>query len=109
MLASVDNEATVLAVLGDRYRLPADRLVPGEVTVVEVPHPRLPLRAFTRQDGAVVAVSPEWAEPLRKHLDGPDTVRTAMAAVAAAIPGHLFSGVARTGVVIPPPAVEVTV
>jgi RimJ/RimL family protein N-acetyltransferase len=109
MLASVDNEATVLAVLGDRYRLPADRLVPGEVTVVEVPHPRLPLRAFTRQGGAVVAVSPEWAEPLRKHLDGPDTVRTAMAAVAAAIPGHLFSGVARTGVVIPPPAVEVTV
>jgi RimJ/RimL family protein N-acetyltransferase len=32
-----------------------------------------------------------------------------MAAVAAAIPGHLFSGVARTGVAIPPPAVPVTV
>jgi L-amino acid N-acyltransferase YncA len=109
MLAPVDNEATVLAVLGDRYRLPTDRLVPGEVTVAEVPHPTLPLRAFARDGGAVVAVSPEWAELLRKHLDGPDTVRPGMAAVAAAIPGHLFSGVARTGVEVPPPAVEVTV
>ena len=109
MLAPVDNQATVLAVIGDRYRLPADRLVPGRVVVAEVPHPRLPLRALTRDGGAVVAVAPEWAGPLRQHLDGPETVRDGLAAVAAAIPGHLFSGVARTGVAIPPPVAPVTV
>jgi len=109
MLAPVDNQAIVLAVLGDRYRLPTERLVPGQVVVAELPHPRLPLRAFTRDGGAVVAVAPEWAGLLRQHLDGPDTVRAALAAVAAAIPGHLFSGVARTGVAISPPVVPVTV
>ena len=109
MLAPVDNQAIVLAVLGDRYRLPAERLVPGQVVVAELPHPRLPLRALARDGGAVVAVAPEWAGLLRQHLDGPDTVRAALAAVAAAIPGHLFSGVARTGVAIPPPVVPVTI
>jgi L-amino acid N-acyltransferase YncA len=54
-------------------------------------------------------VAPEWAGLLREHLDGPDTLLKSMSVVAAAIPGHLFSGVARTGVAIPPPAVEVTV
>src|ERR671923_393887 len=109
MLAPVDNQAIVLAVIGDRYRLPTERLVPGQVVVAESAHPRLPLRALQREGGAVVAVAPDWAGMLRWHLDGPDSVRTAMAAVAAAIPGHLFSGVARTGVEVPPPAVEVTV
>jgi hypothetical protein len=109
MLASVDNQAIVLAVIGDRYRLPTDRLVPGQVVVEESPHPRLPLRGFTGEGGAVVAVAPDWAGMLRQHLGGPDTVQRAMAAVAAAIPGHLFSGVARTGVAIPPPAAPVTV
>jgi L-amino acid N-acyltransferase YncA len=109
MLASVDNEATVLAVMAERYQLPVQRLVPGQVVVAEVPHPTLPLRALTREGGAVVAVAPEWAGPLRQHLDGPDTVRPGMAAVAAAIPGHLFSGVARTGVAVPPPVAEVAV
>jgi L-amino acid N-acyltransferase YncA len=109
MLAPVDNLAVVLAVIADRYRLPADRLVPGQVVVAESPHPRLPLRALTREGGAVVAVAPQWAGMLRAQLRGPDTVRESMAAVAAAIPGHLYSGVARTGVAIPPPAVPVTV
>jgi hypothetical protein len=109
MLASVDNEATVLAVMAERYRMPVDRLVPGQVVVAESPHPRLPLRALVRGGGAVVAVEPRWAGLLREHLDGPDSVREAMAVVAAAIPGHLFSGVARTGVAIPPPVAEVTV
>jgi L-amino acid N-acyltransferase YncA len=109
MLASVDNEATVLAVMADRYRLPVERLVPGQVVVAEVPDARLPVRALAREGGAVVAVAPEWAGLLREHLDGPDTLLKSMSVVAAAIPGHLFSGVARTGVAIPPPAVEVTV
>jgi uncharacterized protein (DUF1501 family) len=109
MLAPVDNQAIVLAVIGDRYRLPTERLVTGQVVVAESAHPRLPLRALVREGGAVVAVAPEWAAMLRRHLDGPDTVRSAMAAVAAAIPGHLFSGVARTGVAIAPPAAPVTV
>jgi uncharacterized protein (DUF1501 family) len=109
MLAPVDNQAIVLAVLADRYRLPTERLVPGQVVVAELANPRLPVRALTREGGAVVAVAPEWAGLLRQHLDGPDTVRAGLAAVAAAIPGHLFSGVARTGVAIPPPVVPVTV
>jgi GNAT superfamily N-acetyltransferase len=109
MLAPVDNEAVVLAVLADRYRLPVDRLVPGRITVVESADPRLPARAFDRGGGAVVAVAPEHAATLRDRLDGLASLRPALQAVAAAVPGHLFSGVARTGVAIPPPAVEVTV
>jgi len=109
MLAPVDNQATVLAVLGDRYRLPLELLAPGRVVVAESPHPRLPARAFAREGGVVVAVAPRWAAVLREHLDGPATIRPALEAVAAVIPGHMFSGVARTGVAIPPPAVEVTV
>ena len=40
MLDLVDNEAVVLAVLGDRYRLPVDRLAPGRVAVAEAADPR---------------------------------------------------------------------
>jgi hypothetical protein len=109
MLAPVDNEAIVLAVLGDRYRLPIERLAPGEIAVAETPHPSLPVRALTRGGGAVVAVVPERSSLLREHLHGPATILATLEAVAAAIPGHLFSGVARTGVAIPPPAAEVTV
>ncbi len=109
MLASVDNEAVVMAVLADRFRLPMDRLVPGEVAIAEVEHPSLPVRAFSREGGAVLAVAPRHAPLLRQHLHGPATLLPALEAVAARLPGHLFSGVARTGVAIPPPAVEVTV
>jgi len=109
MLASVDNDAVVLAVLADRFRLPMERLVPGGVAVAEVPHPSLPVRAFARDGGVVVAVAPETARLLDAHLLGPATIRPALEAVAAELPGHMFSGVARTGVAIPPPAVEVTV
>jgi GNAT superfamily N-acetyltransferase len=109
MLDLVDNEAVVLAVLGDRYRLPVERLVPGQVAVTETPHPSMPVRALTRQGGAVVGVVPRWGRLLREHLHGPATIRPTLEAVAAAIPGHLFSGVARTGVAIPPPSVEVAV
>jgi GNAT superfamily N-acetyltransferase len=109
MLAPVDNEAIVLAVMAERYRLPLERLQPGRVTVAELPHPRLPVRAFGRHDGAVVAVAPEHAALLRQHLDGLASLEGALRRVAAAVPGHLFSGVARTGVAIAPPAVEVTV
>lgn len=109
MLAPVDNDAVVLAVLADRFRLPMERLVPGEIAVAEVPHPSLPVRAFTRDGGAVVAVAPEHARLLAAHLRGPATIRPSLEAVAAELPGHMFSGVARTGVAIPPPAVPVDV
>jgi GNAT superfamily N-acetyltransferase len=109
MLAPVDNEAIVLTVLSDRFRLPLDRLTPGAVVVVEVPHPRMPARAFERLGGAVVGVDHEHAKRLRRHLEGPASVVPALDALAAELPGHRFSGVARTGVVIPPPAVEITV
>ncbi len=109
MLAPVDNEAVVLAVLGDRFRLPIDRLVPGGIVVAELPHPRLPVRAFDKDGGAVVAVAPAQAGLLRRYLDGPASVVPALQAVAAELGGHMYSGVARTGVAIPPPAVEVTV
>jgi len=108
MLASVDNEAVVMAVLADRFRLPMERLVPGEIAVAEVPHPSLPVRAFTRDGGAVVAVAPDAARLLFDHLRGPATIRRSLEAVAGELPGHMFSGVARTGVAIPPPAVPVT-
>src|SRR6266542_1932221 len=50
MLAPVDNEAVVLTVLSDRFRLPLDRLATGvvipapvvEVTVLDASDPRLP-------------------------------------------------------------------
>jgi GNAT superfamily N-acetyltransferase len=109
MLAPVDNEAVVLTVLSDRFRLPLDRLTRGEVLVAEATHPSMTARAFERHGGAVVGVAPEQAARLRELLDGPDTVTTALKALAAELPGHMFSGTARTGVVIPPPAVEVTV
>jgi len=109
MLAPVDNEAVVMAVLAERYGLPMDRLVPGEVAVAEVQHPSLPVRAFARGGGAVLAVAPEHASLLRRHLGGPATLLPALERAAAELRGHLFSGVARTGVAVPPPAVEVTV
>ncbi|HEY2960014.1 MAG TPA: GNAT family N-acetyltransferase [Actinomycetota bacterium] len=109
MLAPVDNEAVVLAVLSDRYRLPLDQLVPGKVLVTETAHPRMAARAFERRGGAVVGVAPALAARLREHLDGPETVVAALEALAAGLPGHLFSGTARTGVMIPEPAVPVTV
>jgi L-amino acid N-acyltransferase YncA len=109
MLDLVDNEAVVLAVLGDRYRLPVERLVPGEVAVAEAPHPGMPVCALARGGGAVVAVEPAWSGLLGRHLDGPASLGPALAAVAGAAGGQHFSWVARTGVAIPAPAVEVTV
>jgi len=109
MLAPVDNEAVVLAVLAERYGLPMDRLVPGEVAVAEVQHPSLPVRAFTRQGGAVVAVAPEHARMLLQHLTDRASLLPALEEAAVELRGHLFSGVARTGVAIPPPEAEVTV
>jgi RimJ/RimL family protein N-acetyltransferase len=108
MLAPVDNEAVVLAVLSDRYGLPMDRLVPGEIAVAEVQHPSLPVRAFTRQGSAVLAVAPEHARLLRSQLTDPAHLLPALEEAAAQLRGHLFSGVARTGVAIPPPEHEVT-
>jgi RimJ/RimL family protein N-acetyltransferase len=109
MLAPVDNEAVVLAVLSDRFRLPLDQLTPGKVVLTEVAHPRMAARAFERHGGAIVGVAPAYAARLREHLDGPETVVTALKALAAELPGHMFSTTARTGVVIPAPAVPVTV
>jgi hypothetical protein len=109
MLAPVDNEAVVMAVLAERYGLPMDRLVPGEVAIAEVQHPSLPVRGFTRLGGAVLAVAPEHAGLLRRHITDPASLLPGLQKVAVELRGHLFSGVARTGVAIPPPEVEVTV
>jgi hypothetical protein len=108
MLAPVDNEAVVLAVISDRFRLPLDQLAPGKVVITEVAHARMAARAFEREGGAVVGVAPAHAARLREHLDGPETVVPALRALAAELPGHMFSGTARTGVVVPEPAVPVT-
>jgi GNAT acetyltransferase len=109
MLDLVDNEAVVLAVLGDRYRLPVERLAPGPVALAEAAHPGMPVRALVRGGGAVVAADPAWSGLLREHLDGPASVGPALSAVARAAGGRHFSWVARTGVAIPPPEAEVTV
>src|SRR6266508_1596513 len=109
MLAPVDNEAVVLAVLSDRYGLPMNRLVPGEIAIAQVQHPSLPVRAFTRDGGAVLAVAPEHAALLRRLLDGPGDVLRSLEVAAGELRGHLFSGVARTGVAIPPPTAPITV
>jgi uncharacterized protein (DUF1501 family) len=109
MLDLVDNEAVVLAVLGDRYRLPVERLAPGRVAVAEAAYPGMPVRALARAGGAVVAVAPAWSGRLAEHLDGPATLDAALEAVAAAGGGQHWSWVARTGVAISPPSAEVTV
>jgi L-amino acid N-acyltransferase YncA len=109
MLDLVDNEAVVLAVLGDRYRLPVGRLAPGKVAVEAAAQPGMPVRALARGGGAVVAVDPAWSRRLGQHLDGPGSLDPALDAVAAAAGGRHFSWVARTGVAVPAPAVEVTV
>jgi L-amino acid N-acyltransferase YncA len=110
MLDLVDNEALVLAVLGDRYRLPVERLAPGRVAVAESAHPSMPVRALIRAGGgAAVGVAPAWSGLLGEHLSGPASVPAALAAVADVLGGRVFSWVARTGVAIPAPAAEVTV
>jgi L-amino acid N-acyltransferase YncA len=109
MLDLVDNEAVVLAVLGDRYRLPVGRLAPGQVAVAEAAQPGMPVRALARRGGAVVAVAPAWSGLLHEHLDGAASLGAALDAVAAAIGGQHFSWVARTGVAIAAPSAEVTV
>jgi RimJ/RimL family protein N-acetyltransferase len=109
MLDLVDNEAVVLAVLGDRYRLPVGRLAPGQVAVDEAAQAGMPVRALERGGGAVVAVDPAWSRRLGQHLDGPASLDTALDALAAAAGARHFFWVARTGVAIPPPAAEVTV
>jgi GNAT superfamily N-acetyltransferase len=109
MLAPVDNQAVVLAVLADRYGLPMDRLVPGQIAVAQVQHPSLPVRAFTREGGAVLAVAPQHAALVDRLLGGPGNVLRSLDLIAAELHGHLFSGVARTGVAIPPPMVPVTI
>src|SRR6266511_2451720 len=73
MLAPVDNEAVVLTVLSDRFRLPLERLAPGKVLVTEAVHPSMTARAFVRHGGAVVGVAPEQAARLRDLLDGHDS------------------------------------
>ena len=109
MLDLVDNEAAVLAVLGDRYRLPVGRLAPGRVAVDEAAQGGMPVRALERDGGAVVAVDPAWSRRLAQHLDGPASLWAALDAVAAAAGGRHFSWIARTGVAVPAPVVEVTV
>jgi hypothetical protein len=110
MLDLVDNEAVVLAVLGDRYRLPVERLAPGRVALAEAAHPTMPARALVRaHGGAAVGVAPAWSGLLGEHLKGPASVPAAMAAAAAALGGQVFSWVVRTGVAVPAPALEVTV
>jgi uncharacterized protein (DUF1501 family) len=109
MLDLVDNEAVVLAVIGDRYRLPVERLAPGRLAVVETAHPSMPVRALARAGGAVVGVAPRWAGLLRQHLDGASALGAGFAAVAAEAGGRVASWVARTGVAIPAPTVEVQV
>jgi L-amino acid N-acyltransferase YncA len=109
MLDLVDNEALVLAVLGDRYRLPVERLAPGRVAVAEAAYPGMPVRALARGGGAVVAVSPAWSHRLGERLDGPATLAAALEAVAAAGGAKHYSWVVRTGVAIQAPSAEVTV
>jgi hypothetical protein len=109
MLDLVDNEAVVLAVLGDRYRLPVDRLTPGRVVVAETVDPRMPVRALQRGGGAVVGVAPAWSRRLRERLDGPASLGPALEAVAGAAGGQHWSWVARTGVAIPAPSAEIAV
>jgi GNAT superfamily N-acetyltransferase len=109
MLDLVDNEAVVLAVFGDRYGLPVERLASGQVAVAEAAHPGMPARALVRGGGAVVAVAPTFSGVLRRELDGPGSVDRALEGGAEAAAGRHYSWVARTGVAIPPPSAEVTV
>jgi L-amino acid N-acyltransferase YncA len=109
MLDLVDNEAVVLAVLGDRYRLPVDRLATGQVAVAEAAQPGMPVRALARGGGAVVSVAPAWSGLLREHLDGAPSLGPALDAVARSLGGQHFSWVVRTGVEIAAPSAEVTV
>jgi L-amino acid N-acyltransferase YncA len=109
MLDLVDNEAVVLAVLGDRYRLPVERLAPGQVAVAEAAQPGMPVRALARKGGAVVAVAPAWRGLLDERLDGSGSLGAALDAVAGAAGGQHFSWVARTGVAIAAPSAEITV
>jgi GNAT acetyltransferase len=109
MLDLVDNEAVVLAVLGDRYRLPVERLAPGQVAVAEAAQAGMPVRALARRGGAVVSVAPAWSALLRAHLDGSASLGPALDEVARNVGGQHFSWVARTGVDIAAPSAEVTV
>jgi hypothetical protein len=109
MLTSTENATTVLAVLADRYRLPLDRSQPGGIAIAEAPGASLPVRAFLHQHGAAIAVVPGHAALVRSLLGMHADVRATLAAVAGRLSARVAVTAARTGVEIPPPAVEVTV
>jgi hypothetical protein len=109
MLAPPDNETIVLAVMADRFSLPMERLERGRVVVTEVPGASLPLRAFARGGGVVVAAAPPYVDLARRELTTPATARAGLEALARRLGARVFTGVARTGVDIAAPEAPVTV
>ena len=99
----------MLAVLGDRYRLPVERLAPGQVAVAEAAQAGMPVRALARRGGRWCR-SPHGLERVAPRPPGRlGVLGPAPDEVVGGVGGQHFSWVARTGVDIAAPSVEVTV
>ena len=99
----------MLAVLGDRYRLPVGAPRPqGEVAVAEAASRACRSAPWTARAGSVVAVRSGLGELLRERLDGTASLGTALDELAGSRRRPALLLVARTGWRSRPPSAEVT-
>jgi hypothetical protein len=109
VVTAADNTRTVLDVLGDRFNVPVDRLEVGRVAVVPAPEASVPVRVLFHEGAALVMARPDHAGLADGLGRDPLTVQAGLARVAAALGGRLAGVVARSGLEIPAPEIEVTV
>jgi hypothetical protein len=109
-LTAAENERVVVAVLAERYRLPLDRVTPGETRVVELSDPSAKVHAYAYRDGLIAGANAEHLGLVEAELaGGPADARAAMARLAARLGGRPLAVVNRTGVAVPPPEAPVAV
>jgi RimJ/RimL family protein N-acetyltransferase len=108
VVTATENERTVLEVLADRFAVPIDRLEAGRLTVVATPEASAAVRVFAHDGDTLVMARPEHVELAGRLLSDPAMVEAGLAELAEALGGRLIGVVARTGLEIPAPEVDLT-
>jgi FR47-like protein len=108
VVTASENERTVLEVLAGRFAVPLERLEPGRVTLVAVPHASAAVRVFAHDGGVLVLARQEHAGLAGRLVGDPAVVETGLAGLAEATGGRLVGVIARTGLEVPAPEAEVT-